>query len=58
MPVVVAAGGAACIGALVAFGSRLPVLRVAGRELLISREMSASDPMGGPPRAAAPASRR
>jgi len=58
-PAAVAAGGAACIAGAVAFGSRLPSLRVAGRELLISREMSASDPMGGPPHtAAAPASNR
>ena len=58
-PAAVAAGGATCIAGAVAFGSRLPSLRVAGRELLISREMSASDPMGGPPHtAAAPASNR
>ena len=58
-PAAVTAGGAACIAGAVAFGSRLPSLRVAGRELLISREMSASDPMGGPPHtAAAPASNR
>ena len=56
-PAAVAAGGVACIAGAVAFGSRLPALRVAGRQLLISQEMAAGEPMGGPPRtAAAPAS--
>ena len=58
-PAAVAAGGVACIAGAVAFGSRLPALRIAGRELLKSQEMSASNPMGGPLRtAAAPASNR
>ena len=52
-PAAVAAGGAACIAGAVAFGSRLPALRVAGRKLLISQEMSAGEPMGGPPHTAA-----
>ena len=52
-PAAVAAGGVACIAGAVAFGSRLPALRVAGRELLIHQEMAASDPMSGPPSTAA-----
>jgi MFS family permease len=58
-PAAVAAGGVACIAGAVAFGSRLPALRVAGRELLVSQEMAAGEPMVGPPRTSpAPASGR
>jgi hypothetical protein len=52
-PAAVAAGGTACIAGAVFFGSRLPALRVAGRQLLISQETAAGDPMGGPPRTGA-----
>jgi MFS family permease len=52
-PAAVTAGGVACIAGAVVFGSRLPALRIAGRELLISQEMAAGEPLGGPPRSAA-----
>ncbi len=52
-PAAVTAGGVACIAGALAFGSRLPALRIAGRELLISQEMVAGEPMGGAPRSAA-----
>jgi MFS family permease len=54
-PVAVAAGGVACIVGAIAFGSRLPALRVAGRELLVSQEMAGGHPAGGPPHGAAAA---
>jgi MFS family permease len=58
-PAAVAAGGVACIAGAVVFGSRLPALRIAGRELLLNQEMAAGEPMGGPPRStAAPTSGR
>ena len=47
----VAAGGVACIAGALAFGSKLPALRIAGRQLLISQELAAGEPTGGPPRA-------
>jgi MFS family permease len=48
-PGAVAIGGAVCIVGAVAFGSKLPALRVASRQLLVSQEMAASEPLGEPP---------
>ncbi len=54
----VAVGGAVCIAGSLAFAARLPALRTAGQALLVTQEMAAGVPMGGPPHAAASAASR
>ena len=53
-PAAVAAGGVACIAGAIAFAIEVAGLRVAGRQLLMSQEMAAGEPEGGPPRTVAP----
>jgi MFS family permease len=43
-PAAVAAGGAACIVGAIAFGLKLPELRISARPLLIAQELTAGDP--------------
>jgi MFS family permease len=43
-PMTVAIGGVACMVAAIAFGSRLPALRVQARELIIAQTLASGDP--------------